>query len=73
MFSFTVRRLIGASAAVCLAASAVVVGSVAVPGQTLALPGASESTVVTIEPTRVADTRHDIGLVGKVAANAPRK
>jgi hypothetical protein len=73
MFSFTVRRLIGAAAAVCLAASAVVVGSVAVPGQTLALPGASESTMVTIEPTRVADTRYDIGLVGSVVANAPRK
>ena len=75
MFSFTVRRLIGATAVVCLAASAVVVGSVAVPARTLALPGASESTVVTIEPTRVADTRYNIGLTSKVLANAkaPRK
>ena len=73
MFSFTLRRLIGAAAVVCLAASAVVVGSVAVPAQTLALPGASESTVVTIEPTRVADTRYDIGLTGQIAVNKPRK
>ncbi|MGK0330647.1 MAG: hypothetical protein ACI89G_000708, partial [Minisyncoccia bacterium] len=38
MFSFSIRRLIGAAAVVCLAASAVVVGSVAVPARTLALP-----------------------------------
>jgi hypothetical protein len=47
MFSFTVRRLIGASAVVCLAASAVVVGSVAVPGQTLALPGTATGVPAT--------------------------
>jgi hypothetical protein len=73
MFSFSVRRLIGAVAVVCLGVSAVVVGSVAVPAQTLALPGASESTVVTIEPTRVTDTRYDIGLTGQIAVNKPRK
>jgi hypothetical protein len=73
MFSFTLRRLIGAAAVVCLAASAVVVGSIAVPAQTLALPGASESTVVTIDPTRVADTRYDIGLSGKITAETPTK
>jgi hypothetical protein len=73
MFSFTVRRLIGAAAVVCLTASAVVVGSVAVPARTLALPGASESTVVTIEATRVADTRHNIGLTSRIAAKTPRK
>jgi hypothetical protein len=73
MFSFTVRRLIGAAAVVCLGASAVVVGSVAVPARTLALPGASESTVVMIEPTRVADTRYNIGLPSRIAAKAPRK
>jgi YVTN family beta-propeller protein len=73
MFSFTVRRLIGAAAVVCLAASAVVVGSVAVPAQTLALPGASESSVVTIEPTRVADTRDNVGLTGKISAETSRK
>jgi hypothetical protein len=73
MFSFTIRRLIGAAAAVCLTASAVVVGSVAVPAQTLALPGASESTVVTIEPTRVTDTRYKIGVTGQITAKTPRK
>jgi hypothetical protein len=73
MFSFTVRRLIGAAAVVCLTASAVVVGSVAVPARTLALPGAAESTVVTIEATRVADTRYNIGLTSRIAAKTPRK
>jgi hypothetical protein len=73
MFSFTVRRLIGAAAVVCLTASAVVVGSVAVPARTLALPGASESTVVTIEAARVADTRYNIGLTSRIAAKTPRK
>ena len=73
MFSFTVRRLIGASAAVCLAASAVVVGSIAVPGQTLALPGASESTVVTVNPTRVLDTRYNVGLAGQFQSTVSRK
>ncbi|MGK0477583.1 MAG: hypothetical protein ACJAQ9_000611, partial [Ilumatobacter sp.] len=73
MFSFSIRRLIGAAAVVCLAASAVVVGSVAVPARTLALPGAAESSVVTIEPTRIADSRYDIGLVGRVVADEARK
>jgi hypothetical protein len=73
MCSFTVRRLIGAAAVVCLTASAVVVGSVVVPARTLALPGASESSVVTIEAARVADTRHNIGLTGRIAAKTPRK
>jgi hypothetical protein len=73
MFSFTVRRLIGASAVVCLTASAVVVGSVAVPGQILALPGASESTVVTVNPTRVLDTRYNVGLVGQFQSTESRK
>ena len=73
MFSFSIRRLIGAAAVVGLAASAVVVGSVAVPAQTLALPGAAESSVVTIEPTRIADSRSDIGLVGRVVADEARQ
>ena len=47
MFSFTIRRLIGVSAVVCLAASAVVVGSVAVPGQTLAFPGTAAGVPAT--------------------------
>ena len=73
MFSFSIRRLIGAAAVVGLAASAVVVGSVAVPAQTLALPGAAESSVVTIDPTRIADTRYDIGLTGKIIAEMAAK
>jgi hypothetical protein len=73
MLSFTVRGLIGAAAAVCLAASAVVVGSVAVPGQILALPGASESTVVTVNPTRVLDTRYNVGLAGQFQSTVSRK
>jgi len=73
MFSFSIRRLIGAAAVVGLAASAVVVGSVAVPAQTLALPGAAESSVVTIDPTRIADTRYDIGLTGKITAEMAAK
>jgi hypothetical protein len=67
MFSSTVRRLIGAAAVVCLTASAVVVGSVAVPGHTLALPGATESTVVSIEPTRILDSRYNVGLGSRIA------
>jgi hypothetical protein len=73
MSSLTVRRLFGAAGVLCLVASAVVVGSVVVPARTLALPGASESTVVTVEPTRVLDTRYDIGLTGQVAAGVARK
>jgi len=73
MSSNTVRRFVGVAAALCLAASAVVVGSIAVPGQILALPGASESTVVMVEPTRVLDTRYNIGLTGQVVANTSRK
>ena len=73
MFSSTVRRLFGASAVLCLVASAAVVGSVVTPAQILALPGASESTVVTIESVRIADTRHAIGLADQVTAGAMPK
>ena len=40
---------------------------------TLALPGATESTTVTVEPTRVLDTRIDVGLSGNLVARTPRK
>jgi hypothetical protein len=73
MFSFTVRRFAAGLATVCLFASAVLVGSVATSEQILALPGVSESTVVTVDPTRVADTRYDIGLVGQVVAGVAHK
>jgi hypothetical protein len=39
----------------------------------LALPGATESTVVTVEPTRVLDTRSNIGVTGKLVAETPKK
>ena len=39
----------------------------------VALPGATESTVVTVYPTRVLDTRSNIGVIGKVVAGAPEK
>ena len=58
----------GAAGVLSLIASAVVVGSVIVPARTLALPGASESTVVMIDPARVVDTRVDVGLDGRVVA-----
>ena len=43
------------------------------PGRVLALPGATESTVVTVEPTRVLDTRSNIGVTGKLVAETPKK
>ena len=73
MFSSTVRRLFGASAVLCLVASAAVVGSVVTPAQILALPGPSESTVVTIESVRIVDTRFAIGLDDQVTAGAMPK
>ena len=73
MLSSFVRRSVCVAAALVLAASGVVVGSVTGPGQILALPGASESTVVTVDPTRILDTRYNIGLDGLVVSNVSRK
>ena len=73
MSSSFVRRSVCVAAALVLAASGVVVGSITGPGQILALPGASESTVVVVEPTRVLDTRYNIGLTGQVVAGASRE
>ena len=68
------RRLFAGVAAVsALVATGVVTASVASPGQVLALPGATESTVVTVDPTRVLDTRENIGLTGKVLAGRSQK
>ena len=55
-----------------LVASGVVTASVASPGRVLVLPGATESTVVTVEPTRVLDTRSNIGVTGKLVAGKPK-
>ena len=38
-----------------------------------AAPGASESTIVSVTPARVLDTRTDLGLVGPFASLVPRK
>jgi len=73
MFSSFVRRSVCVAAALVLAASGVVVGSITEPGQILALPGASESPVVTVEPTRVLDTRYNIGIDSQIVSNASRK
>jgi hypothetical protein len=72
-YPFAVRRLIGGVAVVsqwCLWQFLLLWWAhVAAPAQTLAVPGASESTMVPIEATRLADTRYDIRVVGNVAAN----
>ena len=63
------RRLLGGLSVVgAVIAGSVAVASVTSTGAVLALPGASESTVVTVEPTRVLDTRFDVGLDQIVAA-----
>ena len=54
-------------------AAGIVTATVTSRGQVLALPGATESTVVTVEPTRVLDTRYNIGLNGPFTAGTPRK
>ena len=68
------RRLCGGLAVVgVLVAAGGVTASVASPGRVLALPGATESSLVTVEPTRVFDTRSDIGLSGVFEAGVSRK
>ena len=73
--SFSRFRVLFAGVAVvgALVASGVVTASVASPGRVLVLPGATESTVVTVEPTRVLDTRYNIGVTGKLVAETPKK
>ncbi len=61
-----------AALGVIVAASAVT-ATVATPGRVLALPGASESTVVAVEPTRVLDTRFNVGLTGAFQHGVSRK
>jgi sugar lactone lactonase YvrE len=56
-----------------LITASIVAGAVATPGQILALPGASESTVVTVNPTRVLDTRYNVGLAGQLQSTVSRK
>ena len=63
----------GVAAVSALVATGVVTASVASPGRVLALPGATESTVVTVDPTRVLDTRSNIGVTGKFVAGTSKK
>ncbi|MFT4773544.1 MAG: YVTN family beta-propeller protein [Ilumatobacter sp.] len=67
------RLLAGVVVVGALVAAGVVTASVASPGRVLALPGATESTVVPVEPTRVLDTRYDIGVTGQIVAGTPKK
>ena len=73
--SFSRFRVLFAGVAVvaALVAAGVVTASVVSPGRVLALPGATESTVVTVDPTRVLDTRSNIGLTGKFVAGTSKK
>ena len=66
------RPLFTDLAAVGVVVSGVVAASVASPGRVLELPGATELTVATVDPTRALDTRYDIGLTSKVVAGEPR-
>ena len=72
-FSRFRRLFAGVTAVSALVATGVVTASVASPGQVLALPGATESTVVTVDPTRVLDTRSNIGVTGKFSAGTSQK
>jgi hypothetical protein len=68
------RRLFAGVVVVgALVAAGVVTASVASAGRVLALPGATESTVVPVEPTRVLDTRYNIGVTGQIVAGTPKK
>jgi len=58
------------AAAIALTATALATTS---GSATLALPGPSESTLVTVEPTRVLDTRINVGLDTDLIARTPRK
>lgn len=72
--SNTTRRRLGAAVtATSLLAASVVAGVVSTPSAILALPGANESAVVTVEPTRVLDTRFDVGLAGSFESRVSRK
>jgi hypothetical protein len=67
------RRIAVAITTTALVGASIVAGAVSGPGQIQALPGAEESTVVNIEPTRVLDTRVPVGLTGQFQSQVPRK
>lgn len=67
------RRLCGVVAIGAMLATSVVATTAAPPTLVLALPGPTESTVVTVDPTRVLDTRFDVGITGKIVAGTAQK
>ncbi|MDA9293146.1 hypothetical protein N9Q18_01575 [bacterium] len=73
LWSLTRRALCCVGLTGAVIAAGVVTATVTSQGQGLALTGATESTVVTVEPTRVLDTRINVGLNGPFAAGTPRK
>ncbi|MDG1188276.1 MAG: hypothetical protein P8N13_07445 [Ilumatobacter sp.] len=73
LWSRTRRALFCVGLTSAVIAAGIVTTTVTTRGQVLALPGATESTMVTVEPTRVLDTRYNIGLNGPFTAGTPRK
>lgn len=67
------RPVLSILSAVSLVAGTAFVGFSVVPLRAVARPGASESTLVTVSPTRVLDTRFDVGLSGQFTASGSRK
>lgn len=66
-------RIVVAITATALVGASIVAGALSRPGQIQALPGAEESTVVNIEPTRVLDTRVAVGLTDQFKSQVPLK
>ncbi|NND74364.1 MAG: hypothetical protein HKN44_05105, partial [Ilumatobacter sp.] len=56
-----------------LLVASVITGAIATPGRIVALGDPRESTVVTVDPTRVLDTRVDVGLAGPLTSLASRQ
>ena len=73
LWSRTRRALCCVGLTSAVIAAGIVTATVTTRGQVLALPGTTESTVVTVEPTRVLDTRINVGLNGPFTAGTPRK
>ncbi len=67
-----IRRRFGtAIASLCLVAAGTLVGSTGIPNLVSAqASGAVASSIVTVDPTRVLDTRFGTGLAGPISANS---
>ena len=72
LWSRTRRVLFCVGLTSAVIAAGIVTATVTTRGQVLALPGPTESTVVTVEPTRVLDTRVPVGLNSKLVAATPQ-